>query len=269
MGRSQADVAVTALIAVLACATAAAGAPVAVTAVTGIALFAAPGYLLGELLMGSRTAGLERLAVCAGLALAVPVLGGLLLHAVGVPLHRPGWFGLLACVTLACDAALFARRRAADSGRAAGPGPAAAGSGPAAAGSGPAALTSGRTGRRWPRWPAAVFAAAVLVAACGVGLARIGAARQQQPGFTQLWLAPQRHQARTLSLGVSNDEGKTASYRLVLLRDGQISASWDLTLGDRQTWQRAVPFTGRDTLTADLYRLPDVSHPYRSVSTGT
>ena len=118
MGRSQADVTGTALAAVLACAAAAAGAPAAVTTVLGIALFAAPGYLLGQLLVGSRTAGLERVAVMTALALAVPVLGGLLLNVAGIPLHRPGWLGLLAGVTLAADTALFARRRAAGAGRA-------------------------------------------------------------------------------------------------------------------------------------------------------
>ena len=63
-------------------------------------LLAAPGYLLGQLFVGSRIAGLERMVVMTGLALAVPVLGGLLLYAVRVPLHRPGWLGLLAGVTL-------------------------------------------------------------------------------------------------------------------------------------------------------------------------
>ena len=118
MGRSQADVAATALVAVLACGAAASGAPPAAMIVLGIMLLAAPGYLLGQLLVGSRIAGLERVAVMTGLALAVPVLGGLLLYAAGVPLHRPGWLGLLAGVTLAADTALFARRRAAAAGRA-------------------------------------------------------------------------------------------------------------------------------------------------------
>src|SRR6266576_1132080 len=116
MGRSQADVAATALVAVLACGAAASGAPPAAMIVLGIMLLAAPGYLLGQLLVGSRTAGLERVVVMTGLALAVPVLGGLLLYAAGVPLHRPGWLGLLAVVTLAADTALFARRRAGEAG---------------------------------------------------------------------------------------------------------------------------------------------------------
>jgi hypothetical protein len=248
MGRSnrvQADVGATALVAAVACGAAASGAPAAAMTVLGIMLFAAPGYLLGQLLVGSRTAGLERVVVMVGLALAVPILGGLLLYAARVPLHRPGWLGLLAGATLAGDVVLFRRRR-----------------------EGRAPPFSWQPAWRVPRWHAAAFAAAVLIAACGVGLARVGAAKQPQPGFTQLWLSPQQQDERTLSLGVSDDQGGTTSYRLVLLRNGQVSATWDLTLANGQTWQRSMPFTGTYTLAANLYRLPDLTHPYRSVSAG-
>jgi len=270
MGRSQADVAATALVAVLACGAAASGAPPAAMIVLGIMLMAAPGYLLGQLLAGSRIAGLERVAVMTGLALTVPVLGGLLLYAAGVPLHRPGWLGLLAGVTLAADTALFARRKAAAAGRAGRP-PAqvqtvppglAAPGGPGEAPGGP------RPAGHASRGHVAVFAVAVLVAAGAVGLAVAGAARQPQPGFTQLWLSPQRPDTHTLSLGVTNDQGRTTSYRLVLRRAGRVIDTWNVTLGAGRTWQRSVPFTGRRTLAAALYRLPDLTHPYRYVSVG-
>jgi hypothetical protein len=245
MGRSQADVAATALVAALACGAVVSEAPTAATTVLGILLFAAPGYLLGQLLVGSQTTGLERVVVMAGLALAVPILGGLLLYAARVPLHRPGWLGLLAGATLAGDIVLFMRRRA-----------------------GRAAPFSWQPAWRVPRWHVVAFAAAVLVAACAVELARTGAANQPQPGFTQLWLSPQQNQ-HILSLGVSDDQGATTSYRLVLLRNGRVSATWNLTLANGRTWQRSVPFTGTYTLTANLYRLPDLAHPYRYVSTGS
>jgi uncharacterized membrane protein len=250
MGRSQADVAATALVAVLACGAAASGAPPAAMIVLGIMLMAAPGYLLAQLLVGSRIAGLERVAVMTGLALAVPVLGGLLLYAAGVPLHRPGWLGLLAGVTLAADTALFARRRAAAAGRAGRP------------------AAQVQTVRPASRGHVAIFAVAVLVAAGAVGLAVVGVARQPQPGFAQLWLSPQRQDAHTLSLGVTNDQGRTTSYRLVLRRDGRVTGTWNLTLGEGRTWQRQVPVTGKQTMAAALYRLPDLTHPYRYVSVG-
>ena len=106
-----------------------------------------------------------------------------------------------------------------------------------------------------------------MVAAAAVGLAAAGAARQPQPGFTQLWLAPQRPAGHTLSLGVTNDQGRTTSYRLVLRRGGRVIGTWNLTLGEGRTWQRPVPDSGQ-VLAAGLYRLPDLTHPYRYVSVG-
>ena len=104
----------------------------------------------------------------------------------------------------------------------------------------------------------------MLVAAGGLGLARVGAAVQPQPGFTQLWLDGKNHTAK---LGVTNDQGSTTRYRLVLLRNSHVRDAWNLTLADGQTWQQAVPFSAKDKLAANLYRLPDLTHPYRYVAT--
>jgi uncharacterized membrane protein len=245
MGRSQADVAISAGVAALASGAAVIGAPTVVMIVLGLALLATPGYLLSQLLTGSRIGGVERVVVATGLALIVPVLGGLLLYAAGVPLHRAGWLGLLAAVTLIGDVALFVRRRM-----------------------GKAAPFSWRFEHwRMPLPRLAIFGAAVLIAAGALTLARLGAAAQPQPGFTQLWLAPPNQKAHAVVLGVSNDEGSTTSYRLVVLNNQLVSATWNFTLANGKTWQRSVPFTGTYTLTADLYRLPDLAHPYRYVTT--
>ena len=106
------DIGVTAMAAILACAGVAAHAPVAITTVLGLILLASPGYLLSQLLLGSQLPGLERLAVSTGLAFFVPILGGLLLYAAGVPLYRSTWLCLLAGVTLVCDAMALLRRHA-------------------------------------------------------------------------------------------------------------------------------------------------------------
>ena len=202
--------------------------------VLGIGLLAAPGYLGGEVLLGARVSGLERVAVAAGLALAVPVLAGLVLDLAGVPLHRDAWVGLLAVLTLAGDAVLLARRRtdrtdraghpagegvadqAGRAGRAGWPGLAgrAVAAWRAGLAGGVAALRQGLRERRLPIWPAAAFGAAMIIAAGGVGIARWGAAVQHYPGFTQLWLTPPGRHAPVTELGVSNHQGTTMRYWL-------------------------------------------------------
>jgi hypothetical protein len=244
MDRSQVDLGIALAVAVLACAAAAVGAPVAVTAMLGITLMAAPGYLWGQLLLGSRIAGTERVAVITGLSLCVPILGGLLLAVGRVPLHRAAWLGLLAGVTLIGDLALFLRRR----------------SGQAAPTDRPEEV------RSLPTRHVVAFGAAVVIAASAVGLARVGAAMQHYPGFTQLWLAHPNQNAATANLGVGNYEGRTTRYRLVLLRKGRPAAVWNFTLTNGQTWHRSPAFAGRYTIAANLYRLPDLSRPYRYVA---
>jgi hypothetical protein len=239
--RRQADLVITAAAAILACVSTMFTLPVAVTAVLGIALLAAPGYLFGHVLFGSRVDGLERLAVLTGLALCVPILGGLLLAVIGVPLNRAAWLGLLAGATLLGDLLLVLCRR---------------GSRAAAAG------RTGELGRPRTRH-AAAFAIAVMITVGALGLARAGAAIQHNPGFTQLWLVRPGQNAATVTVGVGNREGTTIRYRLVLLRRGRPIARWDLTLANDQTWHQSPSFSRHYTITANLYRLPDLSRPYR------
>lgn len=244
MRGNQADIAVTAAVAALACAAVAAGAPVAVTIVLGLALLAMPGYLLAQLLLGPGTAALERTLVAVGLALIVPIVGGLVLYAAGVPLRRDSWLAVLAGVTLAADLALWVRRR------------------------------TGRSAPfRWPRGrlPArqvAMFGAAVVIAACGVVVARVSAAIQPGPHFTQLWLSSQGVRAGAIKIGVTNDQGSTVEYRLVVLSSGHTNTTTNLTLANGATWQVTVPFNDeKGKLTANLYRLPNLTTPYRQVDT--
>jgi hypothetical protein len=246
MIRRHADLAITAAVAAGACGAAALGAPVALMAVLGLALFAAPGYLLCQILLGPNVSGLERLALIFALSLCVPIIGGLLLHIARVPLHRASWLGLLGGVTVACDLALLAQRLAHLRGN---------------------ATFSGLQRPRWwlPSPRVVAFGAALAIAACGVGLASAGAAKQSYPGFTQLWLVHQRAGAPTASLGVTNDEGKAARYKLVLFYGARVADSWDIDLSNGQTWRRATKFTSSYTITAKLYRLPDISAAYRYV----
>jgi hypothetical protein len=106
-----------------------------------------------------------------------------------------------------------------------------------------------------------------VIAACGVGLARVGAAVQPEPRFTQLWLSTRGVSADTIKIGVTNDEGQTTGYRLVVTVSGHAKTTWNVTLANADTWQQTVPFNGKSSLTADLYKLPDLTTVYRYVHT--
>ncbi len=246
MSRRSADLWVTFAVAVLACAAAAVRAPVAVTAGLGLVLFAAPGYLLGQLLIRPGRTALERLAVSAGLALCVPVIGGLLLYLARLPLNRAGWLGLLAGVTVAADVLLFVRRRT-NQGVPDDPGQA-----------------PEKSGRRLQPGRAAAFALAVVIAAGAMALAREGTVVQRYPGFTQLWLVPDAH-TDTVSLGVANNEGATTRYRLVLLDNGQVIQR-KLTLRNGQVWRMSLGPTSQ--VAAHLYKPADSTRIYREVGIG-
>lgn len=250
MRRWQLDTGAVAAVAVLALITVLTGAPAVVTAVLGIMLVAAPGYVWAEVLLPPWVTPLERAVVAAGLALAFPVIGGLALDAAGIPLHRPAWTALLAGLALIGDGAVLVRRRRS------------------------AAAKEGGQARvlRLPAWHTAAYCLAALIAVGAVVLAREGAAWQQQPGFTQLWLTSRTGTAGTASLGVVNHQGSQTAYRLVvirkILRKRQVIDTWNITLADGQSWTRQISFTRRYPLAAELYRLPDLIHPYRYVTTG-
>ena len=211
MRGSQADIAVTAAVAALACGAAAAGAPSAVTMVLGVALFAMPGYLLAQLLLGpghgwpgTRTGGRRACVHRAHRRRSGAV-------------HRGS---ALAPCLLAC------RARWGDPGLRCGPALA------PPDWPGPTLSLATREGRL-PPWHVAAFGAAVVIAACGVGLARVGAAIQPQPRFTQLWLSTRGVSAGTIKIGVTNDEGHTTGYRLVLMRNGHVEDCLECHAGKR------------------------------------
>ena len=243
MSRSQAEILITAVVAVAACVAAFFGAPPAVTIVIGLVVFAAPGYLLGRLLFGPHIAGLERVAVVAGLIFAVPILGGLALNAAGVPLHRAAWLGVIAGVTLVCDALLLVRQRVAP----------------------PAPLSQNGERRRLSLRQAATFGIAGAIAISGLVVARVGAEMQRYPGYTQLSLIRPGKNAPAVDLSVANREGKAMRYRVVLARDNHTVTTWNLSLVNGQTWHRTSRYSSRYSISVNLFRLPGASKPYRHV----
>ena len=246
MRRNYADIAIASAVAVLGYVAVVAHLPAPMMVVFGICLFAAPGYVWSDVLLSPSVTGLERVGVATGIALMVPVLGGLGLYVVGIPLHHATWVGLLAIVTLVGSTVLTIKRRRAD----------------------PPVAHQRAKRERLPVWHAIAFGAAAVIAIGAVTLAVIGADTQKYPGYTQLWLSPLEHKQLSASLGITNQQGGAIHYRLVLLRKGRVSAIWNLTLADGQTWQRTISFTDSYSIVANLYRLPDLSHPYRTVANG-
>lgn len=219
--------------------------------VLGIVLVASAGYVLVEVLIRSAIPRLERVFVTAGFALLVPLIGGLLLSAMGVLLRRTAWLEWLAAVILLCDVVLLVRTRT-DSADVVTPSYVVAR---------PSQRPTGMSMRL-----TVAFGIAAVIAGVAVGLARVGVAMQRYPGFTQLWLSPSAGSTSVANLGVTNDQGSTTRYRLVLLRNDHSAVSWNITLTNGQTWLRDIEVPDRLTTLAILYRLPDTIHPFRQVS---
>jgi hypothetical protein len=170
----------------------------------------------------------------------------LAVYAVGIPLHRAAWVGLLAALAMVGAAALWIQRRGAE-----------------------VSVTSNQPSKvALPRRTLFAFGAAVVIAAGSVTLAVLSANAEKYPGYTQLWMSPVVNSPLEAHLGIANQQGSTLAYRLVLLRKGKVSAAWNLTLTNGHSWQCTIPYTTRYSIVADLYRIPDIQQPYRSVDNG-
>jgi hypothetical protein len=243
MNRKNLDLAIAGVIAVLGCVAAAVHAPTALTIVLGAGLIAVPGYLWAEVLLTRRTPAFERVMIGTGLALMLPIFGGLVMYAAGIALYRTAWLGLLAGGTVVGIVVLAIVRRK---------------SAPAEPG------TPAKTKTKLPVRHALIYGAAAVFAVATIVIAVISSDNQSQPGYTQLWMAQVKNEA-VASLGVNNQQGGTVVYRLQLLKKGRVSATWNLTLANGQTWQRDIPYTSKYALAANLYRLPNLADPYRTV----
>lgn len=249
MPPSRLVIGLTAAVAVLAGGATLMHAPTPATAVLGLALFASLGWIWGTVLLGPRMGDLEGIVVATAVGLAFPILGGLVLQAARVPLHARAWVGLIGGLTLAGDAILLFRRRAARSTEA----------------------QERQVGWRPSAWQVVTFGAALIVAVGAVGMAHARAVNQHYPGFTELWLSPLRGNPAAADLGVANHHESAKRYRLVLSHQGRRDTTWDLVLSNGETWRRTIAISSDHVTSADLYLLPvhgPHPHPYRHVSTG-
>jgi hypothetical protein len=243
MTRKNLDLVIAVVIAALGAAAAVRNAPTALTIVLGTGLIAAPGYLWTEVLLKRLGSGFERVMIGTALALMLPIFGGLALYAGGISLHRDAWLGLLAGGTLVGAVVLAITRRYSEPAE-------------------PGLRAKPKT--KLPIRHVLIYGAAAAFAVATIFIAVISSDNQSQPGYTQLWMAPGKN-AAIASLGVYNQQGSTVVYRLQLLKKGKVSATWNLTLTNGQTWERDIPYTSKYSLAANLYRLPNLNDPYRTV----
>ncbi len=243
MRRSQADIAITAAVSAAYWIAAVWGAPATVMTIFGIALIVCPGYVWAEVLLSPRVIGLERVAVAAGLSLALPVLGGVAINAAGIPLQRAAWAGLLPAPRWRVTPCCLPSAAQADARRQAGRGCTAPGR------LARCGLWRCRSDRRW----------------CGRAFPR----QRRKAGLSRLHAAmavdehpqcPRRRSRRR------QPSGRHSALPADHPFGGHVSATWNLTLSDGQTWQRMIPVTGGHPIAARLYLLPDLARPYRYVT---
>lgn len=212
-----------------------------------------PGYALAAALFpGGALSAPERLLFTFGGSLATGVLGGLLLNLTPWGLNPASWTVLLAFVTVAAALTALLRRERAVT-----------------------AVDTGSGERRVSVTPlqGALLAAALLVAAGAVGVARVGADQQPNPPFTQLWLLPAPEEgAAAVRLGVQSMEEGPIDYRLQLKQGNTVVREWTgIHLKPGEKWETTLSLPGSSqsgAVKADLFRvdLPNVPAPYRSVT---
>ena len=145
-------------------------------------LIAAPGYLWAEVLLKRLGSVFERVMIGTGLALMLPIFGGLVLYAVGISLRRDA-ARPVAGGTIVGAVVLAIMRRKSEPAEPADPG-------------------RRRSKAKAANPHALIYGAAAVLAVATIVIAVISSDNQSQPGYTQLWMAPSKN-AAVASLGVT------------------------------------------------------------------
>ncbi len=208
-----------------------------------------PGYALTAALFPTRALDLaERLAFILGLSLAGTVLGGVALNLTPWGLEARSWAILLSSVTLGAGVVALVRRRGYPEANA-------------------CPVSIGINVRQ-----AILFGLAVLIAVTAVGVASVGASRQQSSRFTQLWILSANQADRdAVQLGIRSMERTHVTYRLVLTTGGTIIEEWPaIDIAPGGEWETTVILPaaqpGISPVEASLYRLDSSESIYRHVT---
>jgi hypothetical protein len=245
MYRNAADLFIVMLLAVAAaiCAAVPIGENLARAALALPLVFVLPGYAATAAVFPKMALDSpERLALIPGLSIAFAILGGLVLNLTPWGLQTVSWSVLLSGTTLIAGTIAVARRQRQ----------------PRIA---VRRATSGLDMRQ-----GALAGLSILMVGVALGVSSSGAAQQQTPGFTQLWLLPGRTQSHRMSvrLGLHSVWSTKTRYRLELLM-GQSSHShvvhaWpSVVLKPGSTWLNtiSVPASNSGPIQANLYLLDE------------
>jgi hypothetical protein len=218
----------------------------AARALAGLVVVFLPAAILARVLAPSATRRLGVAVVMGGFALAMIPLGGLVLNLLPIGVRPTSWLLLGgALLVLAIVIAGGAQLRLDRLPRPTAP----------------------------PLRDIAMYGGALLLV--GAAIAVAGTRGEVVERFSQAWLVPAEGPAGaglapadTAQIGVRNLEGVATTYRVDLLRDGQVLESWpDVTLPEGGVWTAAIDeiVAANERLEARVYRAPDGDTPYRVV----
>jgi hypothetical protein len=200
-----------------------------------------PGYALAAALLLPGTINRDyRVVLVVAFSVGASALGGVLVQVV-FRLDRPVWAALLFSITALASAVALIRRDGLPADH---------------------HLVSFRPPRVGALSATAILAAAAI-AGWGIAIATGGAHRQlENSHLSSLWVVPQQGGAATsadapVSIGVSNQEGRDASYLLRVKKDGVTLRDWRIHLVPDQQWQAglaAPTVSGQGPLLVELYR---------------
>ena len=214
-------------------------------AVGGALVLWLPGYALTAALFSqSQLQGIERTLFSIGTSIAVAILTGFGLNAVGISLTGWTWGVALGGLALAAGALAWLQP------------------------------THRPVRPRLGAWVLPqrrnllLFGAAALLVVAAIGLARFGATEQPQQGFTNLWMLPAPDGVR---IGLDNEESTAMTYRVVLTDGTSAIAEWPtVRLESGQQWDgaAAVPANVRTGVEVLVYRADAPGEIYRRVGSG-
>ena len=179
-------------------------------------------------------------------SIALAILGGLVLNFTPWGLERRSWAVMLAGITILAAVAAGAQRTR-------------------------GAHAADRPRIRLRPAPLLLVVLAVLVSAAALGISREGALQaDSQSKFTQLWMVPTSGK-RTLQVGITNKEGSTERYRVVVRAGRQrLSSSGVIMLRAGRSWVASVRLPSglqpHVQVEADLYRAAEPGVVYRHVT---